>query len=102
MLSKPETQRLFEKLREQDQRGALYELAARLQYGAGLRLSELVRMRVQNVDAGCGCGMWVQDVDPSLLRYAGAGRSKICWGTGKSPRRRFTCMWRRGLTDLGW
>ncbi len=54
VLSKPETHRLFEKLREQDQRGALYELAARLQYGAGLRLSELVRMRVQDVDVGRG------------------------------------------------
>ena len=50
MLSKPEMQRLFEKLREQDQRGALYELAARMQYGAGLRLSELVRMRIKDVD----------------------------------------------------
>ena len=54
MLSKPETQRLFEKLREQDQRGALYALAARLQYGAGLRLSELVRMRIKDVDLGRG------------------------------------------------
>jgi integron integrase len=54
VLSKPETQRLFEKLREQDQRGMHYELAARLQYGAGLRLSELVRMRVQDVDVGRG------------------------------------------------
>jgi integrase len=31
-----------------------YELAARLQYGAGLRLSELVRLRVQDVDVGRG------------------------------------------------
>jgi site-specific recombinase XerD len=54
VLSKPETQRVFEKLREQDQRGMHYELAARLQYGAGLRLSELVRMRVQDVDVGRG------------------------------------------------
>ena len=54
VLSKPETQRLFEKLREQDQRGALYALAARLQYGAGLRLSELVRMRIKDVDLGRG------------------------------------------------
>ena len=54
VLSKPETQRLFEKLRDQDQRGMHYELAARLQYGAGLRLSELVRMRVQDIDVGRG------------------------------------------------
>lgn len=47
VLSKPETQRVFEKLKGQDGR---YELAARLQYGAGLRLSELVRMRIQDVD----------------------------------------------------
>jgi integron integrase len=31
-----------------------YELAAQLQYGAGLRLSELVRLRVQDVDVGRG------------------------------------------------
>ncbi len=54
VLSKQETPRLFEKLREQDQRGMQYELAARLQYGAGLRLSELVRMRVQDIDVGRG------------------------------------------------
>lgn len=33
---------------------ARYELAARLQYGAGLRLSELVRLRIQDVDLGRG------------------------------------------------
>jgi integrase len=54
VLSKPETQRVFEKLRERNQRGMQYELAARLQYGAGLRLSELVRLRVQDVDVGRG------------------------------------------------
>lgn len=41
---------MFEKLREQEQKEARYELAARLQYGAGLRLSELVRMRIKDVD----------------------------------------------------
>ena len=50
MLSKVETHQLFGKLREQEQKEARYELAARLQYGAGLRLSELVRLRVQNID----------------------------------------------------
>jgi integron integrase len=54
VLSKVETQGLFEKLGEQEQKGARYELAARLQYGAGLRLSELVRLRVQDVDLGRG------------------------------------------------
>ena len=54
VLSKPETHQLFEKLREQEQRSARYELAARLQYGAGLRLSELVRMRIQDVDLARG------------------------------------------------
>lgn len=47
VLSKAETQRVFEKLETPDGR---YELAAKLQYGAGLRLSELVRLRVQDVD----------------------------------------------------
>lgn len=41
---------MFEKLWEQEQKEARYELAARLQYGAGLRLSELVRMRIKDVD----------------------------------------------------
>jgi integrase len=54
VLSKPETHRLLEKLRERDQRGMHYELAGRLQYGAGLRLSELIRLRVQDVDVGRG------------------------------------------------
>ncbi len=51
VLSKPETQRLFEKVESPDGR---YGLAARLQYGAGLRLSELVRLRIQDVDLGRG------------------------------------------------
>ncbi|NQX02951.1 integron integrase [bacterium] len=51
VLSPPETQRVFENLKSPEGR---YELAARLQYGAGLRLSELVRLRVQDVDVGRG------------------------------------------------
>jgi integrase len=47
VLSKGETERVFSKLGAGDGR---YHLAARLQYGAGLRLSELVRLRVQDVD----------------------------------------------------
>jgi integron integrase len=54
VLSTQETGKLFEKLREREQKEARYELAARLQYGAGLRLSELVRLRVQDVDVGRG------------------------------------------------
>jgi integron integrase len=73
VLSKPETQKVFGKLESTDGR---YELAARLQYGAGLRLSELVRLRVQDVDLGRGtvtvrCGKGDKDrvtVLPKSLR----------------------------------
>ena len=51
VLSKPETQQVFEKMETPDGR---YALAARLQYGAGLRLSELVRLRIKDVDLGRG------------------------------------------------
>jgi len=66
VLSKEETQQLFDGIRKQEEKArpakekeaevshGRYELAARLQYGAGLRLSELVRMRVQDVDVGRG------------------------------------------------
>ncbi len=66
VLSKPETHQLFEGIRKQEENArpvkekelevshGRYELAARLQYGAGLRLSELVRLRVQDVDVGRG------------------------------------------------
>lgn len=47
VLSREEIGRLFDELRVIDPR---YELAARVQYGAGLRLSELVRLRVKDVD----------------------------------------------------
>jgi integron integrase len=47
VLSKGETQRVFEKLKTPDGR---YELAARLQYGSGLRLTELLRLRIKDVD----------------------------------------------------
>jgi integron integrase len=47
VLSQSETQRVFEKLETPDGR---YALAARIQYGAGLRLSELVRLRIKDVD----------------------------------------------------
>lgn len=51
VLSKKETHRVFEKLESPDGR---YQLAARLQYGAGLRLTELVRLRIKDVDMGRG------------------------------------------------
>ena len=47
VLSKEETQRVFERLEAAEGR---YGLPARLQYGAGLRLSELVRLRIKDVD----------------------------------------------------
>ena len=73
MLSKGETQRVFDKIDTPDGR---YALAARLQYGAGLRLSELVRLRVKDVDVVRGtltvrCGKGDKDrvtVLPKSLR----------------------------------
>lgn len=54
VLSKGETQRVFGKLEEPatvpKKTDGRYGLAARLQYGAGLRLSEMVRLRIQDVD----------------------------------------------------
>jgi site-specific recombinase XerD len=66
VLSKTETHQVFNELKKEDEKAkpagengqqatvGRYELAARLQYGAGLRLSELVRLRVQDVDVGRG------------------------------------------------
>ena len=59
----------FEKLESPDGR---YELAARLQYGAGLRLSELVRLRIKDVDVERGtvtvrCGKGDKDRFPQLI-----------------------------------
>ena len=54
VLSQSETQRVLEKLDEPakvpKKTDGRYGLAARLQYGAGLRLSELVRLRIKDVD----------------------------------------------------
>lgn len=54
VLSKEETQRLFARLDQSDaapkKTGPGYGLSARLQYGAGLRRSELVRLRIKDVD----------------------------------------------------
>lgn len=73
VMSKEETQEVFVKL---DEAKGCYGLAARLQYGAGLRLSELVRMRIKDVDLGRGtvtvrCGKGNKDrvtVLPKSLR----------------------------------
>jgi integron integrase len=73
VLSKGETQRVFENMEAGDGR---YALAARLQYGAGLRLSELVRLRIKDVDLDRGtvtvrCGKGDKDrvtVLPKSLR----------------------------------
>jgi integron integrase len=50
VLSKGEVGRLLEKMDEQEKPEARYGLAAKLQYGAGLRLSEVMRLRVKDVD----------------------------------------------------
>jgi integron integrase len=50
VLSKSETKRVFENLSSPER----YELPARLQYGAGLRRSELVRLRIKDVDLDRG------------------------------------------------
>jgi integron integrase len=50
VLSKAETRHLLAKMDDQETKVARYGLAARMQYGAGLRLSEVMRLRVQDVD----------------------------------------------------
>lgn len=90
MLSKPETHQLFDEIKKQEEQAkpakekgkevphGRYELAARLQYGAGLRLSELVRLRVQDVDVGRGTVTVRQGKgDPSSLRYAVASKDRV-------------------------
>jgi integron integrase len=80
VLSKGETQRLFAKLvvpmKVPKKTDGRYSLAARLQYGAGLRLSELVQLRIKDVDLERGtvtvrCGKGDKDrctVLPQSLR----------------------------------
>jgi len=58
VLSKEETQQIFAKLEEPAEvpkkTDGRYALPARLQYGAGLRRSELVRLRIKDVDLSRG------------------------------------------------
>jgi len=51
VLSKEEIGNLFQELKRLN---PLYEMAASLQYGAGLRLSELVRLRIKDIDLSRG------------------------------------------------
>jgi integron integrase len=67
-----EVLRVFEKI------DAKYNLMARIQYGGGLRLMELVRLRIKDVDETRGivtvrCGKG----DPSSQSYAVAGKDRV-------------------------
>jgi len=73
VLSKEEVGRLFLELRAIDPR---YEMAARVQYGAGLRLSELVRLRIKDVDLQRG----------TLTVRQGKGNKDRCTLLAKSIR----------------
>jgi len=50
VLSKEEARNVLSKMDEEESKEARYGLAARIQYGAGLRLSEVMRLRMQDVD----------------------------------------------------
>ena len=104
VLSKPETHQVFEKLEEVK---GCYGLAARLQYGAGLRLSELVRLRIKDVDLGRGtvtvrCGKGDKDRVSVLPQEpaggvgaaGGAGAGTVAEGPGGRAGRRVAA---RGL-----
>ena len=75
VLSKGETQRVFEKLEEPGPSEGHYGLPARLQYGAGLRRSELVRLRIKDIDLERGTLTVRQGKgDPASRCYAGASK----------------------------
>jgi site-specific recombinase XerD len=106
VLSKQETHQLFDGIRKQEENAkparekdrevshGRYELAARLQYGAGLRLSELVRLRIQDVDVGRGTvtvrqGKGDKDrctVLPKSLRVELAGQIERARGVWQQDR----------------
>jgi site-specific recombinase XerC len=74
------------------------------EYGAGLRVSELVRLRVQDVDLERGTvtvrgGIRLQRICWRTARIC--GRSRSCWGTRTSRRQRSSCMWRWARTGWG-
>jgi site-specific recombinase XerD len=76
VLSKPETQKLFGELREREQKEVRYELAARLQYGAGLRLVGGWRLAV----GGSGrCRPWSCRGGDSENRGGGEWRLRTTW-----------------------
>ena len=54
VLSKNETHRLIANLEEPERSSGRYGLPARIQYGAGLRRSELVRLRIKDIDLDRG------------------------------------------------
>ena len=74
MLAQEETQRVFEKLEAAEGR---YGLPARLQYGSGLRLSELVRLRIKDVDLVRGTVTVRGGKGPSPLSYAVASMDRV-------------------------
>jgi len=108
VLSKKETSGLLDEMKENEPR---YVLAAELQYGAGLRLSELMNVRVKDIDLDRGTlsvrqGKGDKDrmtVIPKSLRESLAGqikktrmicgRSKNSWDMKTLRRRRSTFMW---------
>ena len=71
VLSQGETQRVFGELggevKAGRETGGRYCLAARLQYGAGLRVSELVRLRIKDVDLERGRVKGFASRDPERI-----------------------------------
>jgi len=98
VLSQNETQRLIDKLDEPTKvpkkTDGRYGLAARLQYGAGLRLSELVSLRIKDVDLERGtvtvrCGKGDKDrmtVLPKSLLKEVAEQIELARGFWKQDR----------------
>jgi integron integrase len=91
VLSKAETTAVLEKLEEG---GGCHGLAARLQYGSGLRLSELVRLRIKDVDLVRGtvtvrCGKGDKDrvtVLPRSLREELAAQVELARDVWRGDR----------------